>query len=360
MAEAELTERAVHAARPVIEVGGRPEPLVQGLLRAMAMREAEGGLASLELRLGGTATIEGRGVDLAFEDGSVLALGAGLKVLAGDERDPVEIFRGTISALEFVVEAGGEPELLVQAEDALMRERLRRATRLHAGGPLRDLVEDMAVAMGLRPVIQGLEVEVDAQLQLAESNLGFLRRLLADHDADLQIVGDELHVTARARARRGEVTLALGSQLQRVHVIADLAHQASRVTLAAADVAQGRTLTATSSVSTLGPGRGRTGAELLEATMGEIPHHLAGRQVAGLGEAQALVDAAMARRARRFVTVQATATGNPLIRVGTHVALEGLGPRFANTYYVTAATHRFDLAEGYVTELAAECAYLGG
>ena len=75
---------------------------------------------------------------------------------------------------------------------------------------------------------------------------------------------------------------------------------------------------------------------------------------------RSLVAAAYARRARRFVTLEATCEGNPALRVGTHVTIEGVGPRFANTYYVTSTCHRFDRAVGYQTDFTAECGYFGG
>jgi len=54
-----------------------------------------------------------------------------------------------------------------------------------------------------------------------------------------------------------------------------------------------------------------------------------------------------------------SAQGDGRIRVGTRLTLEGLGPRFSNTYYVTAACHRFDRTDGYRTDFTAECAFLG-
>jgi phage protein D len=47
------------------------------------------------------------------------------------------------------------------------------------------------------------------------------------------------------------------------------------------------------------------------------------------------------------------------VRVGTHVTLSGLGPRFSNTYYVTRCRHRYDLASGYETDFTAVSAFLG-
>ena len=136
---------------PLIEVARRRPDIVQQLLLAMDLREAEGGLSSLELRFLNVATHERGGVDFAFEhsDTDLLALGTAIRVLAGDEGDPVEIFAGTISAVELVFEEGGQPELCIHAEDALMGQRMRRFTRIHAAGPLRDILEDLAA--GDRP-----------------------------------------------------------------------------------------------------------------------------------------------------------------------------------------------------------------
>lgn len=69
--------------------------------------------------------------------------------------------------------------------------------------------------------------------------------------------------------------------------------------------------------------------------------------------------AAFDQRARRFVRLDGVAEGNARLRVGTHVEVSGLSPRFDNTYYVVEARHRYDLQTGYRTEFVGECAWLG-
>jgi uncharacterized protein len=362
MPETALAPTTIYSARPLIEVARRQPDIVQQLLLAMEMREAEGGLSSLELRFLNVATHERGGVDFAFEhsDTDLLALGTAIRVLAGDEGDPTEIFAGEISAVELVVEEGGQPELCIHAEDALMGQRMRRFTRAHAAGPLCDILQDLALQSGLTPTIRGLANEVDSQIQLNESNLAFMRRLLADYDADMQVVGDALHIAPRGEVQRGSLTLTLGSQLARVRICADLADQVTSVTHAGFDVGQGRPVAAESAGGDLGPGSGRTGSEVLREAFGTRAEHLGDRAVHNQAEAEALVAAAHRRRARRFVTLEATCEGNPALRVGTHVTIEGVGPRFANTYYVTGACHRFDRSAGYQTDFTAECGHFGG
>ena len=211
MVEAVLTDRSVLAAKPRIEVDGEPDEMVRDLLLAVSLREAEGGLAAVEARFAASAVDQIRGLCLSLADSGVLDLGKELAVAFGPEHDRRELFRGRIGALELEIGDGDQPHFLVHAEDALMRERRRRFSRLHAAGPLRRILESIAAETGLRPVIRGLSTRVAAQVQLNESNLAFLRRLLADHDGDLQVVGRELHMAPRGDIQRGTVTLRVGS-----------------------------------------------------------------------------------------------------------------------------------------------------
>ncbi|MCJ8500106.1 phage late control D family protein [Desulfatitalea alkaliphila] len=360
--ETALASASIYIARPIIEVDGQADDMVQRLLISMQLSESDQGMAALELRFFNSATVQGRGNDLAFEytDNALLSLGKPIRVWAGDNRDPVKIFQGTITALEMHMSGSGEPELTVLAEDALQQARLTRRTRLHAAGSLDALLRSVAADLGLSMDISGMHQTVDAQLQLNESDLAFLRRLIDRHDGDLWLVDDVLCVAPRSELRRNAVTLEMNSQLQRIRIMADLAHQVSRVTFAGWDVAAGEAINAASNGAVdYGPGQGRTGAQFLNEAFGERSEHLSHVAARDDIEAQALVNAGFSQRARKFVCAEGVAEGNPAIRVGTHLTLLGVGPRFENTYYVTRVRHHYDLENGYRTTFQAECAYLG-
>jgi len=361
-AEAALSTHDIYVSYPIVEVDGQINDMVQTLLSGMDMTESEYGLSAMELKFFNTATVEGRGNDFAFEsnDNNLLSIGKSIKVWTGDHNDPEEIFRGVISGLEMVIEQDQQPLLHVLAEDALQKARLKRHTRIHAAGSVTSIVQSVVTDLGLRANIFGMNQQVDAQLQFNESDLAFLRRLLRRFDGDLQIVGEELHVSPRSDIRRNEVTLKHGSQLLSVRILADLAHQASHITFAGWDVAAGQEIQVqTDAGADLGPGRGKTGAQLLENAFGERSEHLSHVSAQNRPEAQALVNACYSQRARKFVCAEGVAVGNPNIRVGSHVNLLGIGPRFENTYYVTKTRHHYDALQGYQTTFQAECAYLG-
>ncbi len=357
------TESSVYTARPLVEVDGQRVDLVHDNLVSFTIDEAEGGLVGLELTLLNTVQREDTGAGLAFEDSrSPLKFGAAIVVSAGDASAPVELFRGVITALENLFEADATPRLTVLAEDALLKARLARRTVTHAAGTLADLIRTIAGAAGLRPTITGCDAAIGVQVQHNEADLAFLRRIGARYDVDCQVVGEELQASPRGQVQRSTQTIALRSQLRRLRGVADLAHQATAVTLSGWDAAQGQAIAVTSSgAADAGPGSdggGTRGDELLRQTLGERNEHLGHRAVADRDEAQALVDAAFSARLRSFATIEGAAEGNPRLRVGTHLTIQGVG-RFTGTYYLTRVRHRYDLTRGYQSEFTGESAWFG-
>jgi uncharacterized protein len=349
-----------YVARPTVRVDGQEHATVRELLIGMDMLENEGGLSRLQLRLTNFKSRQRGRATYAFEDNEVLKLGAAIAVYAGREEEPDEIFRGFITALEGQY-SDKPPELVVHAEDAFQRARLARRTKTHTRLTIHDLAEQIARDCSLTPVIDGLTDQIGPQVQLNESDLAFLRRLLARYDGDLQVVGDEMHVSTRSAVQRGTVELEMHEGLRRVRVLADLAHQVSDVTVTGWDAAQGRRITVTHQAAATGPGNGSTGATLLEdSPFGRRSHHISHLGVRDDAEARAVAAAVSDHRSRRFVSLEGTSAGNGKVRVGTHVQITGLGDRFDNTYYVVEARHRYAApSPGYVTDFRAECAHWG-
>jgi phage protein D len=359
MAEAAVSRLPVYGSRPTIRIDEQDFDRAGRLLLAMDMQEQEGGLSSLQMRFSNVASDPEGGADFAFEDEAQLRLGASIAVYAGDQDSPQEIFRGVITGLEAEFPAREPPELLVLAEDKLQAARMTRRTRTYRDTSVADLAREIASNLSLDPVISGLADTSATWVQLNESDLAFLRRILRRFDADLQIVGEELHVSPRQEVQRGELELELFSQLQSVKFIADLSDQVSEVTVSGWDAIRGERISATSNGANPGPGDGRSGARILADSIGERSEHVGHVLVSTDEEARQLADAVFDQRARRFVCAHGRAEGNPGLRVGTHLRLTGVSQRFVNTYYVVAVCHRFDVENGLQTHFKAECHNLG-
>lgn len=349
----------VFAARPTIHVNGDVRPRVSSLLVAMDLTEHEDGLSALELRLTNVLGAPGQPGGFAFEDEQSVKLGDRLVVYAGAETSPTELFRGTVTGLEAEFPEAAAPTLVVLAEDALQGARMARRTRTWESCRIATVAEDISSLVGATPRVDGFTEDLGTQVQMNESDLAFLRRLLARYNGDVQMVGGELQVARRDSVRRGAVTLNLHSQLRRVTVTADLAHQVTEVTVTGWDPGRGRRATGSCRSAARGPGSGRVGGEVLRQALQERSQQIGHLAVADDAEARSLAESAYFDRQRRFVTADGVADGNPAIRVGTHLTLAGLGPRFSNTYYVVRCRHRYDLVRGYETDFTGECAFLG-
>lgn len=361
MSPATATLAPIYRARPTLRFGGEVDERASELVREMTMSESEGGMRALVLELSNWASTRGGRAELAFEASSNIRLGGEIEVYGGEVDRPRELFRGRITALEAVHERGKAPRLRVLAEDALVGARMVRRSRVFRDQSPADAVRSVAGELGLNPVVSGLETPVRSWAQIDETDLAFLRRILVRLDADLQIVGEELHVSPRGEVRRSELTLGVQEDLRTLEVSADLAHQVTSLSVRGWDATQGRAVLAERSAGThLGPGRGRPGAQVLADAMAERPENVGHLTVATQEEADALAEAAFDRRARRFVRACGVTEGNPDLRVGVHLTLTGVGEQFANDYYVVGTRHLYDPEEGYQTEFTAECAFLGG
>lgn len=354
-----LNRSPVYNPRPVVEIDEQGSDKVNELLLSFDMREQEGGFTALELRLSNIASDADGGADYAFEDERELRLGSSISVAAGDVSEPQALFRGVITGIEAEFPETDPPELLVLAEDKLQYARMLRRTQTYRDTSVADIANEIGQRLNLQTQVSGLSSPNGTWVQLNESDLAFLRRLLRRFDADMQVVEERLEVAPISEVQREVIEMELFHDLRSVRFVADLAHQVSAVTSAGWNPLTGRAVSGRSGGVNLGPGRGRRGAALLQEAIGERVEHVGHIPVTTDDEAQALADTVFDQRARRFVCAEGTATGHPSIRVGSHLQLGGVSPRFENTYYVVSTHHRYDVQQGYMTDFKAESSALG-
>lgn len=352
----------LYSARPTLRIDGAQNDRIDAAMCDMRMHERVGGLSSLEVRLYDSVTATDGTEGFAFADGRVLKLGAELRMYAGATTTPQEIFRGRISALEVDAGLDGPPVFAVLAEDALQMARRSRRSATYEDKAPGDVARAVADRLGMDvTVADGLDAPVRTWMQMNETDLSFLRRVLGHADGDMQMVGDTLQIGPRTRQDRGSIELTYGSNLRRLRAVADLADVAAAVRVAGWDSQQGAAVSANATDGNLGPAAAGPAGKDLVAQALRVPcqelvgHHGDMTQ----SEADAAARAMFAARARRFVRAHGSADGDARLRVGTQVRLLGVNALLATTAVVVEATHRFDLSDGYVTDFVAESAYMG-
>lgn len=355
-----LSDPPLYATSPTVEFGGQSYPLVQQNLVQMRMREALGGLSSLELSFVDSVE-EGGTSHYAAGAGSPLDLGAGVRVFAGPHNvGAPEIFDGQVTAIEAEIREGGPPLITVLAEDRLFPARRRRRSRLFERQKLGDVIKAIAEDHGLTTEPRdGIDQAARNWMQADETDLAFMRRILHAFDCDMQVLGNRLQVGRVGMDRRNLVTLSLGETLVSARITADVAEQVSTLKLGSFDPRTGAVVNASGEAMGFGPGTGSTGPDILRDKFAPVVMRLGREPPMTDSDGTRLSEIEGQRRARSFVRVDGCARGNGNLRVGSWIELLGVNPRFANQYAVRSAVHRFDLEDGYRTDFVAESAYLG-
>ena len=346
---------------PTVEVGGMSYPLVAENLDRMRIMERPGGLSSLELvMIDSLSQGDGSALHAAGGD-SPLQLGAGVRVFGGPaEKDAAELFDGQITAIEAEVRSPGAPLFTILAEDRLFPLRRRRRTKLFEAMNLSDLAGAIAADHRLKPEVRdGVDKTARDWMQADETDLAFLRRVLSRFDADVQIVGDKMQVGRVAMNQRTPIILHAGNTLKYARITADVAEQVTAIRLATFDPKTGEPVDANEVSGGFGPGKGKSGADILNDKFTAVVMHLGRHGPMTDADATALAQAECNRRARAFVRAFGTAQGDARLRVGSWISLVGVNAQFENDYAVVKAVHRWDRKDGYLTDFEAECAYIG-
>jgi phage protein D len=225
-----MTDLLLYSAEPVFEVdGGVRGELTRDLLR-LDVEETTEGLKTLVARVAGTpAHPDNPAVPELYLDGSVVDFGRRLTVSLGPTGAARSVFDGYVSAVEAVFAEGREPEVVVFAEDRLMKLRTTRRMKSYENVTDAQIAEEIGAEHGVPVDAAADGPGYDVVQQWNQSDLAFLRARAARIAAEVWIEGDTLCFKSRGSRAGTEITLVQGNQLIDVQIRADLAHQRTSV-----------------------------------------------------------------------------------------------------------------------------------
>ncbi len=349
---------AYFSARPNIRLDGElHRALGETDLQALVVEETTLGLFRCE------ANFLNWGEDgFVYFDRNLFDFGKTLAVEFGPPGADGPVFAGRITGIEAQYPPDRPPEIQILAEDRFQDLRMARRTRTFEDVSDEDVIREIASKHGLNVELDLSGPTYPTLVQFNQSDLAFLRERAAAVDAELWMDNRTLYIQARGRRNAGELALTWGKELLEFSVLADLAHQRSRVRVSGWDPSNKAAIDEPAEAGAveaeLAGGRGG-GAVLAEALAAhDEPEALA--TPIGVEEASALAEAHYRRRARGFVRGFGVAEGHARLRVGSRLELKGLGTFFDGPYYVTLARHSFSLGEGYRTAFEVERPGLGG
>ena len=356
MAAAAPPTTGVRSSRPTISLAGRESDSLAQALLSLRIEEHIEGIYHCELSVGNWGPVGG-GTGFLYFDRKEVDFGKALKVTLGGDT----LFDGRIVALEGGYPEGSPPTLTMLADDRLQDLRMTRRTRTFAELSDAGVIQQIAGDHSLTPDVQLNGPTHRVLAQVNQSDLAFIRDRCRAVDAEVWVEDRTIKVRERAKRSTTTTDLGYGNKLREVTITADLAGQATKVTVGGWDVAAKEAIKETATSTAIQPELKGTdaGASILSSALASRTATAAHTAPITTAEAKARAEALFRQRARRFVRAEGLAETSGKFRVGSTVKLSGVGPLFDGEYYVTDVRHVFDPVLGLRTEFGAERAGIG-
>jgi phage protein D len=256
---------------------------------------------------------------------------------------------------------GLEPEfgpslhrLTIRAFDRLHRLTRGRFVRSFQNVTDSDLAQRFAGEAGLQTDIEPTRQVHPYLFQNNQTNLEFLRQRAAAVGYGLYVLGRKLCFKPLAGAS-ASVDLRWGASLTEFRPRLTTLSQVGSVTVRGWDPRTRKEIVGESA-----PGKGMRdigqkdggGAVSKEAFNIDAKWLVSAPPLYDQIGADQLARAVADRHAERFIEAEGACPGNPDIVAGVSVKIDALGDRFSGSYFVTSATHRFGVADGFTTSFS--------
>ena len=310
-----------------------------------------------QVRLPSMFTIRLYDNDLHWMDSDQLAIGKSVKISAQSPGQGVRAGRsglllsGEITALEPHFEADGPAVMVVRGYDKIHRLHRGRQTRSFLDTTDADIVSKIAGEVGLSAQTDATSVQHKYVLQNNQTNMEFLQERAARHGYQLFVEAEKLYFV------KGEATQGDGPVLKRSENLISFqpclsaARQADKVEVRGWEPTGKREIVAS---ATPGPaphqaGVSQAGGAMTQSAFGAATTIIVDRPVATVDEAQAIARAEAEAISAQFLRAEGTCLGDPRLRAGRTVQIEGVGARFSGKYYLTTVVHNVKMGGAYTT-----------
>jgi uncharacterized protein len=336
-----------------LSINGQPLPnkAAADLIGASVLEDVDAP-GMFTFTLSGADTIE---MKPKWVDDDLFKEGAEVEISIGYRDQTVKLFSGEATGLEPDFEEGMPPTLTVRGYDRCHRLTRARKTRSFTQCKDSDIASQVANDCGLRPSVVDSGVVLPYVLQQNQTDLEFLsaraRRIgyeILARDRDLLFRPRPIDATPTLTLHREVELLSFHPKLSTLAQVSELnvygwdpaKKQAIAAHAASAD--EPRLMAG----STSGPSATQTAFDAVAGVRVSTP-------VQSQDEADMLARRAFAEMALHFVHARGVCIGEPAMRAGTVVKIEGLGARFSGPYYVTGVEHVFGRKVGFRTHFTA-------
>lgn len=285
---------------------------------------------------------------LEWVDHDLFKVGNEVEIEAGTVEDVnahVRLFKGEITALEADFGEQMLTELVVRGYDRSHRLHREQKTRAFANAKVSDIARRVIAGAGLTADIETTTTVYDHIYQDNQTDFDFLRALATRVGYLFRIENGKLTFNKPATTA-GSLSLTYGSDLLSFRPRMTTASQVNEAQVRGWDAEQKRPWVGSARVRPVARDL-QQGAQAFGAGKA-ILHSFVVSQADGEEVARGIASEA----ARAGMQADGIAVGNPDLRPGKTLTIEGIGTRFAIPYYVTKARHIYRSDDIYKTEFS--------
>lgn len=283
-------------------------------------------------------------------DDSLVQEGNSVEIDMGYRDDLETLFQGEITGLEPEFLSEEPPMLTVRGYDRRHRLIGKRKTRTFLSMKDSDIASQIASDWSLRAEVEDSGLVHDYLLQHNQTDYEFLQERAQRIGYEL-IVNDKM-LSFQPRKNTGDPVLTLNRTIELLDFSARLTvvGQVEEVFVHGWNPRDKEEFLAHSAAGDeVSMNATSTGPEIARSAFGSTGSASVDVPVQSQAEADQLAMSWLGEIALNYVTGHGLCTGQPALRAGTLVKIEGLGERFSGPYYVTSTEHSYKPNKGYQT-----------
>jgi phage protein D/phage baseplate assembly protein gpV len=285
-----------------------------------------------------------------------------VKVQVAADDQPELLISGEVTALEAEYDTGGT-FTVIRGYDQTHRFFRGRQTESYQQMTASDIATEIAQRAGLQiGEVTSTTTVYDHYSQAGQTDWEVLSALARANNLEIAVREGKFSFSKPAVASKAPpaggtantdpLVLQLGQDLLRFRSILTSASQVGKVEVRGWDVATKNALTATEDAATSRIELPTVTPQKLAKTFGDPTYVATDVPYRTQSEVDEAAKALADELGNAFAEFEGTARGNPKLRAGAAVSIDGLGEPFDGKYTITTSRHRFDPLTGYTTSFS--------
>ncbi len=289
-------------------------------------------------------------IKVTWSDDALLNIGGEVEVSMGYVDQLTSLLKGEITGLEPEFAASEIPALVVRGYDRRHRLMRGRKTRSFTQVKDSDIARQIANEAGLSSQVKDTGVTLEYVFQHNQTDLEFLQARARRIGYEVAIDDKTLLFRPFQNAQSATLTLALDDLLEFYPRLTAVG-QVGSVNVRGWSVKDKNAIVSQATGGDLATkmGGSQAGPAAADGAFGSASASVVDYPVFSRAEADKIAQGQIEDLALAYITGEGLCAGQPDLRAGTVINLEGLGTRFSGFYYVTATAHTYSPRRGYQT-----------